>query len=133
VTAARSAVKRLRAVARSCRTALGAALRASALAAACALAACGGSVKPVNSCAGPADCGGDPCCYEVTPVQSNGQISCGNSASSCVPEQGVDTFTTRLCTTDADCTAGGVSTQLATCCPNTIQGKNVHTCAKSCT
>ncbi len=123
---------RLGEVARSRRAALGAALRVSALATALALGACGGSVKPVSSCGGPADCGGDPCCYQVTPVQNGGQLSCASSASSCVPEQGVDTFTTRLCTTDADCTAGGVSTQLATCCPSTVQGKNVHACAKSC-
>ena len=77
--------------------------------------ALGCSSSPPGQCQGPQDCGGNPCCWTVINVSDRG-TSCETSASACVPVLGVDTLTTRLCQSDADCTAGGITTSLTHCC-----------------
>lgn len=84
------------------------------MALALALAA-GCSSGSSGQCEGPQDCGGRPCCWRVVNVQDLG-IACEGTADACVPQMGVDTLTTRLCQSDADCTAGGISTALTHCC-----------------
>jgi len=75
----------------------------------------GCSSGPPGECQGPQDCGGNPCCWTVVDVMDRGTI-CESAPSACVPVLGVDTLTTRLCQTDADCTSGGISTALTHCC-----------------
>jgi hypothetical protein len=81
-----------------------------------ALLAC--SASPARECEGPGDCGGNPCCWSVVNVNDQG-TACEAAPSACVPVMGVDTLTTRVCQTDADCTSGGISTTLTHCCPAT--------------
>jgi len=66
-----------------------------------------------TACDGPADCDGNPCCWEASVLGQS--IACTTSPSGCVPFLGVDTITTRVCHSDADCSAG-ISTALAHCC-----------------
>ncbi|HTS81678.1 MAG TPA: hypothetical protein VMH40_13850 [Myxococcaceae bacterium] len=79
------------------------------------LAGCG-STPPVPGfeCLAPQDCGGSPCCWSHSILAE--RSSCTSSPGACVPVLGVDTITTRLCQTDADCTSGGISTTLSHCC-----------------
>jgi len=73
------------------------------------------SSTPSGECQGPQDCGGLPCCWRVVNVTDEG-TACQPAQNACVPRLGVDTLTTRLCQTDADCTSGGITTALARCC-----------------
>jgi hypothetical protein len=79
------------------------------------MTAVGCSSSPAGDCEGPQDCGGNPCCWSVVDVMDRGR-TCTMAATACVPVLGVDTLTTRVCQSDADCTAGGISTALTRCC-----------------
>lgn len=87
------------------------------------------SSSPLGVCAGPQDCGGNPCCWRVVNVRDLG-TSCEATASGCVPELGVDTLSTRLCETDSDCTSGGITTALKRCCQES--GHAFKGCASAC-
>ena len=85
------------------------------------------------SCYGPADCGGNACCLYI-PSGANGSTTLGCTASpqACEPRFTVEGHFNRMCETDADCTAGGIETAEATCCPSSVMSHAAGTCAGSC-
>jgi hypothetical protein len=89
-------------------------------------AACDSSRLP---CYGPADCGGNACCLRIPILAGPITVACGASPDACPPSQTFDMSTTRLCQTEADCTAGGISTSENKCCRASVSGH----AAKSCT
>jgi hypothetical protein len=89
-----------------------------------ALAACGGSSLP---CSGPPDCGGNACCLTIPDLSGSTTLVCTSSPSACAPVRGLDQVT-RLCHTDADCTAGGISTSETRCCHASVMSQPAMTC-----
>jgi hypothetical protein len=97
-------------------------------------ASCGG---PNLTCSGPHDCGGNPCCLIIATSTYRGYtgptgVSCTSSPSACAPSNGLSTQITRLCTVDADCTAGGVITGEPKCCPTSVENHRAKTCQGGC-
>jgi len=68
-------------------------------------------------CEGPDECGGNPCCWSTNVEPGSERTSCATAPDACVPGFGIDSGATRTCRTDADCTAGGISTDAIHCCP----------------
>lgn len=68
-------------------------------------------------CEGPGECGGNPCCWSSNVEPDDDRTSCSTAPDACVPGFGIDSFVTRACRTDADCTSGGISTAATHCCP----------------
>jgi hypothetical protein len=50
-----------------------------------------------------------------------------------MPTTTLNTRTTRLCESDADCTAGGISTVWDKCCPSSVMDRYAKTCGGPCT
>ena len=67
-------------------------------------------------CEEPEQCGGNPCCWSGSIDPDEHGTSGSTAPGACVPAFGVDSFVTRTCHTDADCTSGGVSTEAIHCC-----------------
>jgi hypothetical protein len=104
-------------------------IRLSTILAALALA-CGGQRLP---CYGPEDCSGNACCLEIATTNSGSNgVSCTATPQSCPPAFTVEAHYTRMCKTDADCTAGGISTNEAKCCPSSVMSEAAGTCTGSC-
>src|SRR4051812_32328439 len=96
------------------------------LAAGIALAACG----PGLPCEGPSECGGNACCF-ITPTESGTStpfVTCTASPTACAEPDTIDTRKRRMCHTDADCTAGGVTTAYTKCCKASVMGVGSHSC-----
>src|SRR4051812_3730919 len=85
------------------------------------------------TCYGPQDCSGNACCYFI-PTGANGgnTLQCTATPQSCEPKFTVDGHFNRLCETDADCTAGGITTNENKCCPSSVMSHAAGTCAGSC-
>ena len=85
-------------------------------------------------CYGPQDCHGNACCFDFpsTNLGLGPRVYCTTSADACVPANNMDTQTTRLCGTPADCTAGGISTVETICCPSTVMNRYARTCTGFC-
>jgi hypothetical protein len=85
-------------------------------------------------CDGPQQCGGNACCFDF-PIGYLGQgpaVYCTSAPSSCNPGETLSTRTTRICQTDADCVAGGISTQWHYCCPSSVMNRPANTCSGPC-
>ena len=85
-------------------------------------------------CDGPQQCGGNACCFDL-PTDVGGQgprVYCTGSADACTPFVRINQTTTRLCETDADCTAGGISTVWVNCCPSSVMNRFAKTCGPTC-
>ena len=96
-----------------------------------ALAGCG---QGPLACDGPEQCGGNACCFDL-PLDVNGlgpDVYCTGSPDACLPKTTVSTLTTRLCETDADCVAGGISTVWPYCCPSSVNNHAAKTCGGPC-
>lgn len=81
-----------------------------------------------KACTSTNDCGGNPCCMTLaaSKVQS---VSCAAKASDCAPAVDFSgNGQTRICTKDADCTSGLMSSSLPDCCTATQGGAAVHIC-----
>lgn len=78
-------------------------------------------------CGGPADCGGNPCCVKIQ-NQMFGGTMCTNSMSAC-PADILGKGQTRLCTSDADCTAGDPNSKEPTCCTGKMGNQMAKVCA----
>jgi hypothetical protein len=111
----------------------GKARRAVALIASALLAAAAGCEGGSLPCAGPSDCSGNACCYDLPITYAGGPaIYCTSSPTACAPKQFVDMSRTRLCRVDADCTAGPIDTAEAKCCPSAVASHAAGTCHGSC-
>jgi hypothetical protein len=88
--------------------------------AACATTCPGGTL--IN-CFGPEFCASaNPCCMTITAGHAD-SILCTGSPGDCAPNLGAGgSGMTRICNADADCTAGGVTTNYPQCCHNTKTG-----------
>ncbi len=100
---------------------------------ACAAVLTAGCETPLP-CDGPSNCTGNACCFDF-PTSNLGfgpAVYCTGAADACVPNVTIDTRTTRLCETDADCVAGGISTVWDTCCPSSVMNRAAKTCGGPC-
>jgi hypothetical protein len=95
----------------------------------CTNGPCADGGVPVQ-CAYPSECMGDPCCITVQSGAATA-ANCTNAANACVPNLNVGTQSgqTRGCTTNSDCTAGGITSSYPTCCTQVKYG--VHLCFNS--
>ena len=98
----------------------------------CALVLLAGCEGPLP-CGGPSECHGNACCYDIPLTSQAGPaVYCTASPDACAPTQRLDLARTRLCHTNADCTAGGISTYEATCCPSSVMSRAAGSCQGSC-
>ncbi|MGZ6141896.1 MAG: hypothetical protein ACXWLM_01100 [Myxococcales bacterium] len=99
-----------------------------------ALAVLSTGCEPPLACDGPSQCRGNACCFNfpTTNLGLGPDVFCTASPSDCPPKVTVDMTTTRLCETDADCVAGGISTQWNTCCPSSVMSRAAKTCGGPC-
>jgi hypothetical protein len=99
-----------------------------------ALAALAGCEAGPLSCDGPAQCHGNACCMD-TPIGYGGNgpaVYCTGAPDACRPTVTLNTLTTRVCQTDDDCVAGGISTVWTHCCDATISQHAVKACGGPC-
>ncbi|MCA1828606.1 MAG: hypothetical protein ABR567_21840 [Myxococcales bacterium] len=85
-------------------------------------------------CDGPEQCGGNACCFDF-PIGYLGQgpaVYCTSAPDACHPTETLNTRTTRMCETDADCVAGGISTVWSHCCPSSVMDRAANTCGGPC-
>src|SRR5262245_31810763 len=93
-----------------------------------ALSLLGGCSKV--ECQSPGECGGNPCCWSGNVEPGDERTSCSAAPNACVPGAGIDSFVTRACVSDEDCTAGGISTDFVRCC--SASGQPFKACARDC-
>lgn len=85
------------------------------------------------ACNGPSDCGGNACCLDFgIGYKGTTNVYCTGAPDACRPVQTVDSVITRMCTRDADCTAGGISTTANRCCASTVANHYAGTCDGLC-
>lgn len=97
------------------------------------LVGCGQAPLP---CDGPKQCGGNACCFNYQYTYGPGSVStsvaCAGSPADCVPTITTTDYVTRLCQTDADCVAGGISTSFPVCCPASVIDHYARSCQSYC-
>ncbi len=99
--------------------------KAAALVSAMLLVACEGALP----CDGPEQCSGNACCYVRYTVRSGSDyVGCTAAPDACAEKDTVYENHRRLCQTDADCTAGNVSTVYTKCCRASVFSHAAMTC-----
>jgi hypothetical protein len=81
----------------------------------------------VAQCRGPENCGGNPCCINVTAGWKVHDVSCTTALTDCPPmiDLTAGSGQNRACHTDGDCTVGAPKTNLPNCCTNTMTAQHV--------
>jgi hypothetical protein len=81
----------------------------------------------VAQCRGPENCGGNPCCINVSAGWKVHDVTCSAALTDCPPAIDLTTGSgqNRACHVDADCTVGAPKTTLSNCCTNTTTGQHV--------
>jgi hypothetical protein len=82
-----------------------------------------------DTCDGPEDCAGNPCCLQV--MNAISPPMCTMAANACVPQLNgmVTAGQTRACHSNSDCTAGAMNTALNLCCTVVPSGlPKMHLC-----
>jgi hypothetical protein len=80
-------------------------------------------------CQSPGECGGNPCCWSVNGPDDEG-TRCRATPDARTPGGGIDSFVTRACVSDEDCTAGGISTEFVRCC--SLSEHPFKACGRNC-
>jgi hypothetical protein len=80
-------------------------------------------------CYGPAECGGNACCF-ITPTEQGGlpYVSCTTSPTGCSVGDTIEARSRRMCESDADCVAGPISTAYTKCCTASVMSHGAKTC-----
>jgi hypothetical protein len=70
----------------------------------------------------------------VVPTSRDGDTTVSGKASpeACPPKHDIDFEIMRLCHIDADCSAGGITTNQATCCPSSVLNHAAGACKAAC-
>lgn len=83
------------------------------------------------ACTSPDNCGGNPCCTQITQsTATTPSALCTSAPSACEPKLDLVArgAQTRLCRNDADCVSGITSKNLPNCCQITYQGNTFKGC-----